>query len=78
MIKHITNLYKNSGVSKKRIKVDSIVPDKKDNEYETTQILNVQITFINNSKTVDEIKKLLDADDVILKNEKIFEMPVQK
>lgn len=46
-------------------------------QTEVTQIINVQLTFIDNPKTADEIKELLDADDVIITNEKVFEMPVK-
>lgn len=39
----------------------------------TTQCMTLEVTFINNIKTAEEIKKLLDADDVIVKVDKIFD-----
>lgn len=39
----------------------------------TTQCMTLEVTFINNIKTAEEIKKLLDADDVIVKVNKIFD-----
>ena len=39
----------------------------------TTQCMTIDVTFINNIKTAEEIKKLLDADDVIVKVNKIFD-----
>ena len=35
--------------------------------------MTLEVTFINNIKTAEEIKKLLDADDVIVKVDKIFD-----
>lgn len=39
----------------------------------TTQCMTIDVTFINNIKTAEEIKKLLDADDVIVKVDKVFD-----
>ena len=39
----------------------------------TTQCMSLEVTFINSIKTAEEIKKLLDADDVIVKENKIFD-----
>ena len=43
---------------------------KKTTKKETTQIVKMEVTFINNTKTEQEIKELLGADDVkIIKNQ---------
>lgn len=39
----------------------------------TTQCMRIEVTFINDVKTPEEIKKLLGADDVVIKSNKIFE-----
>lgn len=39
----------------------------------TTQCMRIEVTFINEVRTPEEIKKLLGADDVVVKSNKIFD-----
>lgn len=44
----------------------------------TTQVLNVEITIIDEILDENKIKKLLNADDVHIKRNKIFEHSERK
>ena len=39
----------------------------------TTQCMRIEVTFINDVKTPEEIKNLLGADDIVVKSNKIFD-----
>lgn len=48
---------------------------------EKTQVMTIEVTFVTKdgkTKSEADIKKLLKADDVHIKNNKIFEMELSK